>query len=73
MNCRKRPNADPPYDVKGSVQIHASRPANNGAPGRTIEFAGSGYHDHCVGTAPFSAGTRVQIAIPEQNIREIAD
>lgn len=46
------------YDVKGTVRLDAGRSGNNGTPGRTIDFLGGGFHEHCFGTAPLDTGMR---------------
>jgi carotenoid 1,2-hydratase len=48
--------ANPLCEVKGTVQLEAEGGSRNGSPGRTIEFAGRGYHDHHFGTAPVGPG-----------------
>jgi hypothetical protein len=49
------------YEVNGTVRLYADHPGNSGSLGRTIEFVGRGFHEHCFGTAPLDAGMRRSI------------
>jgi carotenoid 1,2-hydratase len=53
--------ANPLCNVKGTVRLKPEgfgAESKNGSPGRTIEFAGRGYHDHQFGTGPIALNLR---------------